>query len=109
MGVDRPVKPVRRVLQSLNCDGRLGWALLAACAVLLLPTLAGEAGRQLLRYDRVALEAGGGWRLLTAPVGHLDTPPPLLEWLGPPLMLALFAPQYFPRHLVAHVTVATAC
>src|SRR6266853_1106133 len=55
MGIDWPVKPVRRALQSLNCDGRLGLALLAACALLLLPTLAGEAGRGLLRYDRVAL------------------------------------------------------
>src|SRR5260370_25387199 len=97
MGVDRPVKPVRRVLQSLNCDGRLGWALLAACAVLLLPTLAGEAGRQLLRYDRVALEAGGWWGLLPAHVGHLDTRHPPLELLGPALLRAPFAPDYLPR------------
>ena len=97
MGVDRPVKPVRRVLQSLNCDGRLGLALLAACALLLLPTLAGEGGRRLLRYDRVALAAGEWWRLLTAHVVHLDTRHALLNCLGLALMWALFARDYSPR------------
>ena len=53
MAVDRPVKPVRSVLQSLNCDGRLGLALLAACALLLLPTLAGE-------FDTRAFTCGSG-------------------------------------------------
>src|SRR5580692_1721019 len=100
MGVDRPVKSVRRVLQSLNCDGRLGLALLAACAVLLLPTLAGETGRQLLRYDRVALAAGEWWRLLTAHVVHLDTRHALLNCLGLALMWALFAREYSPRQWV---------
>jgi rhomboid family GlyGly-CTERM serine protease len=97
MGVERPVKPVRRVLQSLNCDGPPGLALLAACAVLLLPTLAGEAGRRLLRYDRVALAAGEWWRLLTAHVVHLDTRHALLNCLGLVLMWALFARDYSPR------------
>jgi rhomboid family GlyGly-CTERM serine protease len=94
MGVDRPVKPVRRALQSLNCDGRPGLALLAACALLLLPTLTGEAGRGLLRYDRAALAAGEWWRLLTAHVVHLDTRHALLNCLGLALMWALFARDY---------------
>jgi len=97
MGVDRPVKPVRGVLQSLNCDGRLGLALLTACALLLLPTLAGEAGRGLLRYDRVGLAAGQWWRLLTAHVVHLDIRHALLNGLGLALMWALFARDYSPR------------
>src|SRR5258705_5543752 len=97
MGVDRPVKPVRGVLKSLNCDGRLGLALLAACALLLLPTLAGEAGRELLRYDRVALAGGQWWRLLTAHVVHLDIRHALLNGLGLALMWALFARDYSPR------------
>jgi rhomboid family GlyGly-CTERM serine protease len=108
MGVDRPVKPVRRVLQSLNCDGRLGLALLAACALLLLPTLAGGAGRRLLRYDRVALAAGEWWRLLTAHVVHLDTRHALLNCLGLVLMWALFARDYSPRQWVPIVLGATA-
>ena len=97
MGVDRPVKPVRGVLQSLNCDGGPGLALLAACAVLLLPALAGEAGRALLRYDRAALAAGQWWRLLTAHVVHLDPRHALLNSLGLVLMWALFARDYSPR------------
>ncbi len=88
---------MRRVLRSLNCDGGAGLALLAACAVLLLPTLAGEAGRVLLRYDRVALAAGQWWRLLTAHVVHLDARHALLNSLGLALMWALFARDYSPR------------
>jgi rhomboid family GlyGly-CTERM serine protease len=108
MGVERPVKPVRRVLQSLNCDGRPGLALLAACALLLLPTLAGEAGRELLRYDREALAAGEWWRLLTAHVVHLDTRHALLNCLGLALMWALFARDYSPRQWVPIVLGAMA-
>ena len=108
MGVERPVKPVRRVLQSLNCDGTQGLALLAACAVLLLPTLAGEAGRRLLRYDRVGLAAGEWWRLLTAHVVHLDTRHALLNCLGLALMWALFARDYTPRQWVPIVLGAMA-
>ena len=108
MGVDRPVKPVRRVLQSLNCDGRLGLALLISCAVLLLPALAGDAGRALLRYDRVALAAGEWWRLLTAHVVHLDTRHALLNCLGLALMWALFARDYSPRQWVPIVLGAIA-
>jgi len=108
MGVERPVKPVRRVLQSLNCDGTPGLALLAACAVLLLPTLAGEAGRRLLRYDRVGLTAGEWWRLLTAHVVHLDTRHALVNCLGLALMWALFARDYTPRQWVPIVLGAMA-
>jgi rhomboid family GlyGly-CTERM serine protease len=108
MGVDRPVKPVRRVLQSLNCDGRLGLALLGACAVLLLPALSGEAGRALLRYDRGGLAAGQWWRLLTTHVVHLDIRHALLNSLGLALMWALFARNYSPRQWVPIVLGAMA-
>src|SRR5258707_5618748 len=97
MGVGRAGRPVRGVLKSLNCDGRLGLALVAACALLLLPTMAGEAGRELLRYDRVALAGGQWWRLLTAHVGHLDIRHALLNGLGLALMWALFARDYSPH------------
>src|SRR2546423_14522434 len=108
MGVERPVKPARRVLQSLNCDGRRGLALLGACAVLLLPALTGEAGRALLRYDRAALAAGQWGRLLTAHVVHLDIRHALLNSLGLALLWALFARDYSPRQWVAVVLGAMA-
>ena len=91
------MKPARRLLRSLNCDGRLGLALLGACAVLLLPALTGEAGRALLRYDRGALAAGQWWRLLTAHLVHLDIRHTLLNCLGLALLWALFARDYSPR------------
>ena len=49
---------VHLALRSLNLDGRRGPALLLACLLLLLPTLAGDPGRALLRYERSALAAG---------------------------------------------------
>ena len=58
MQASGPVTTFQRVLKSLNCDGRYGIGLLIVCAVLLLPELAGDAGRALLRYDRAGLAAG---------------------------------------------------
>jgi rhomboid family GlyGly-CTERM serine protease len=90
------VTPFRRVLTSLNCDGKFGIGLLIACAVLLLPEIGGDAGRALLRYDRAALAAGQWWRLLTAHVVHLDLEHAALNSLGLVLMWALFARDYKP-------------
>ena len=86
----------RRVLTSLNCDGKFGIGLLIACAVLLLPELGDDAGRALLRYDRAGLAAGEWWRLLTAHVVHLDLEHAALNSLGLVLMWALFARDYEP-------------
>lgn len=97
MGVHRPVNRMARVLRSLNGDGNHGRALLASCALLLLITAAGEAGRAALRYDRVALANGELWRLLTAHFVHLDLHHALLNCLGLILMWALFARDYTPR------------
>lgn len=101
MNVSRPVNGIERLLKSLNCDGKLGIALLAACAVLLLPVLAGDAGREALRYDRTALAAGQEWRLLTAHFVHLDFDHAALNSLGLVLMWALFARDYRPRQWLA--------
>ncbi len=92
-----PVTPVQRRLESLNCDA--GWGLaLALCALALLaPMLAGEAGRELLRYDRSALAAGEWWRLATAHLVHLSWRHALLNVLGLALLWALFARDYTPR------------
>jgi rhomboid family GlyGly-CTERM serine protease len=86
----------RRLLSSLNCDGKRGLALLALCGLLLFPVLAGEAGREALRYDRTALAAGQWWRLLSAHIVHLDLDHAVLNSLGLVLMWALFARDYRP-------------
>ena len=101
MNVSRPVNGIERLLKSLNCDGKLGIALLAACGLLLLPVLAGDAGREALRYDRIALAAGQEWRLLTAHFVHLDFDHAALNSLGLVLMWALFARDYRPRQWLA--------
>ena len=97
MGWADPVNRVRRVLRPLNCDARYGWALLAVCALLVLLTLSGEAGRAWLRYDRAALAGGELWRLVTAHLVHLDLHHVLLNCLGLALMWILFARDYPPR------------
>jgi rhomboid family GlyGly-CTERM serine protease len=91
------VNGLHGVLKSLNCDGRRGLSLAAACLVLVLPTAAGEAGRQLLRYDRAGLRDGEWWRLLTAHLVHLDLRHALVNCLGLVLLWALFARDYTPR------------
>jgi rhomboid family GlyGly-CTERM serine protease len=101
MNVSRPVNGIERLLKSLNCDGKLGMTLLAACGLLLLPVLAGDAGREALRYDRTALAAGQWWRLITAHFVHLDFDHAALNSLGLVLMWALFARDYRSRHWLA--------
>ncbi|HEX8784094.1 MAG TPA: hypothetical protein VF764_12020, partial [Steroidobacteraceae bacterium] len=75
-------------LRSLNFDGRRGVALLLACLLLLLPAVAGEGGRALLRYERSALADGEWWRLLSAHVVHLDLRHALLNVVGLALVWA---------------------
>jgi rhomboid family GlyGly-CTERM serine protease len=95
--VKRSRAGLRRLLASLNGDGRYGLALLAACALLLLPVLAGDAGRAALRYERVGLAEGQLWRLLTGHFVHLGLEHAALNCLGLVLMWALFARDYTPR------------
>src|ERR1700744_6550966 len=97
MNASRPVTTFRRVLTSLNCDGKYGLGLLIPCSVLLLPELGGDVGRALLRYDRAGLAAGKWWRLLTGHIVHLDLEHAVLNSLGLILMWALFARDYRPR------------
>src|SRR5690348_170160 len=87
----------RRLLASLNGDGRYGIALACTCALLLLPVLAGDAGREALRYDRLGLAHGELWRLLTGHLVHLSFEHAALNSLGLVLMWALFARDYAPR------------
>src|ERR1700749_1518669 len=100
MNASRPVTTFRRVLTSLNCDGKYGLGLLLACSVLLLPELGGDVGRALLRYDRAGLAAGQWWRLVTGHIVHLDLEHAGLNSLGLVLMWALFARDYNPRQWI---------
>ena len=88
---------VHLALRSVNCDGHRGLALLAACALLLLSTLAGEGGQALLRYERGALAHGEWWRLLSAHLVHLDLRHAVLNAAGLALVWALFARDYSPK------------
>ena len=97
MGVGGPVNRVRGTLESLNCDGRLGLALLCAGLLLLLPTLGGEPARLALRSDRAALASGELWRLLSAHLVHLNFRHACVNVLGLALLWALFARDYTPR------------
>src|ERR1700730_14155789 len=96
MNASQPVTTIRRVLTSLNCDGKYGVGLLLACAVLLLPELGGDVGRTLLRYDRAGLAAGQWWRLLTGHIVHLDLEHAGLNSLGLVLMLVFVPPRLQP-------------
>lgn len=86
----------RRRLRSLNGDGRMGLALLACIAALLLPLLGGDAWRLALRYERDAVAAGQLWRLFTAHFVHLDAGHALLNAAGLVLLWALFARSWRP-------------
>jgi rhomboid family GlyGly-CTERM serine protease len=112
MASSRPVngfrRGVRRLLESLNCDGKRGLTLLGLCGLLILPVLAREAGREALRYDRAAVAAGQWWRLISAHLVHLDLDHAVLNSLGLVLMWALFARDYGPRQWLMIVLVAAA-
>lgn len=87
---------VKRVLASLNWDGRHGLALLAACALIMAVQWVNGNGHA-LRYERAGLARGELWRLITAHVIHLDLEHAALNSLGLILMWALFARDYSPR------------
>lgn len=86
-----------RILQSLNCDGRHGFALLICLVVLLAPLAGGDALRDAWRYERAAVAAGQWWRFVTGHLVHLDAHHALLNAVGFALLWALFARSYSPR------------
>jgi rhomboid family GlyGly-CTERM serine protease len=102
------VNHVRAILKSLNCDGRMGLALICACLLLVAPELAGDAGRVALRYERGAIASGQWWRLLSGHLVHLGLRHAIVNALGLALMWALFARDYRPRQWLGIVIGAMA-
>ncbi len=94
MNVETPAGGLRDLQKRLNFDGAYGVALLAACALLALVELGGDASREALAYDRGAIAAGAAWRLLTAHFVHLDPGHAMLNSFGVVLMWALFARDF---------------
>lgn len=88
----RPMNMQRHdLLKSLNCDGRLGMALLAALAVPWLLFAGGPAWTDALRYERAALEGGQCWRLISAHWVHLSLQHLLLDSAALVLLWVLYA------------------
>ena len=96
------------LLASLNCDGKLGAALLACLALLAVLAAGGPAWTQALRYDRTALEHGEAWRLLTGHWVHLGAPHLLADAAGLVLLWALYARELAPRAWLLVLACATA-
>jgi rhomboid family GlyGly-CTERM serine protease len=88
---------IRIRLRSVNCDGKYGAALLAACGLVLVLQFSGAAAIRLLRYDRAAIASGEWWRLLTAHLVHLNFSHAVLDLGGLALLWALFARDLTPR------------
>lgn len=89
------------LLQSLNCDRGYGVALLAACGLIAVLEAGGDPVRNALAYERAAVAAGQGWRVLTAHFVHLDATHAALNGMGVVLMWALFARDYSPLRWLA--------
>ncbi len=98
----------RNWASALNCDGRYGLGLIAACALLVLPQIWGSAATNLLRYDRAAITAGQWWRLLTAQIAHLGLHHAVLNTLGLVFLWALFAREWKPLQWAVIALVVTA-
>src|SRR5215831_15710538 len=101
MNVEAPAHGLARVLKSLNCDRAYGLSLLAACALLWVPEIGGDAWRNALSYDRAGLAQGEWWRVLTGHFVHMNPEHALLNGLGLILMWALFARDFSPIRWLA--------
>jgi rhomboid family GlyGly-CTERM serine protease len=105
----RPKIMHRRILlASLNCDGPLGVALLAALALPWLLLAGGPHWTAALRYDRAALHSGEWWRLLSAHWVHLGIRHLSLDSAGLVLLWTLYARDLQPRDWLLVVIGATA-
>jgi len=92
-----PGRP-RAWLASLHLDGARLTGFILFCALLAAVELSGDAGREALRYERLAIEHGEWWRLVTGHFVHLGWQHLALNVMGLALMWALFFPDYRPSH-----------
>ena len=97
-----------RLLRSLNSDGRYGLALLAGLLLCAAASVGGSGRLALLRYERIGLQAGEYWRLLSAHFVHLDGHHLALNLAGLALLWGAFARDYRPRQwlMVALLSIA---
>lgn len=73
------------------------WIFAAVCGLLIALESTGDAGRELLRYDRIAIIGEGElWRLFTGHLVHLGWQHLALNLVGLLLMWALFFTDYSP-------------
>jgi rhomboid family GlyGly-CTERM serine protease len=70
------------------------WLVGLLAAVLVLLGLTGDTGRELLRYERLAVLHGEYWRLITGHLVHGSTQHLLLNAVGLGLVAALFPREY---------------
>ena len=86
------------------------WRLpLALIAVATLAALAGDAGREWLRYDRVWVAQGETWRFLSAHIVHLGWTHLLLNSLGLLLVWYLVGANLNARRWLATMLVVIVC
>jgi rhomboid family GlyGly-CTERM serine protease len=96
------------LLASLNCDGRLGAALLAGLAVLAALACGGPQLTGLLRYERTAIAQGEWWRLVSGHWVHLGPRHLLPDAAGLVLLWALYARELRPGSWLLVLACATA-
>jgi rhomboid family GlyGly-CTERM serine protease len=96
------------LLASLNCDGRLGAALLACLALLVALACGGTQLTELLRYERTAIAQGEWWRLVSGHWVHLGPRHLLPDAAGLALLWALYARALRPRSWLLVLACATA-
>jgi rhomboid family GlyGly-CTERM serine protease len=93
-GLPRPALSFSQRLQEWMPD-KQGWRVVGLVFLgLVLLSLAGESGRQWLRYDREAVLQGEYWRLMTAHLVHLDAWHMMLNAAGVALIAGLFKDDY---------------
>jgi rhomboid family GlyGly-CTERM serine protease len=73
------------------------WLVGLLAAALVLLGLTGDSGRELLRYERLAVLHGEYWRLITGHLVHGSTQHLLLNAVGLGLVAALFPREYSVR------------
>jgi len=70
------------------------WPLLLIGLVVIVVGITGDSGRLALRYDRLAVESGQWWRLLSGHIVHLGWQHALLNLAGLTLVILLFPDEY---------------